>query len=38
MTIGNEKEIQINPWNDRIMEEEHKWLLEPNAKIWPEKE
>lgn len=38
ITIGNEKEIQINPWNDRIMEEEHKWLLEPNAKIWPEKE
>ena len=32
------RHLENNPWNDRIMEEDHKWLLEPNAKIWPEKE
>lgn len=26
-----------NPWTDRIDEEEHKWLLEKDVKIWPEK-
>ncbi|WP_396022850.1 5-deoxy-glucuronate isomerase [Bacillus cereus group sp. BfR-BA-01352] len=32
------RHLENNPWNDRIMEEDHKWLLEPNVKIWPEKE
>ena len=32
------RHLENNPWNDRIMEEDHKWLLEPKAKIWPEKE
>ncbi|MEH7657375.1 5-deoxyglucuronate isomerase, partial [Bacillus velezensis] len=32
------RHLENNPWNDRIIEEEHKWLLESNAKIWPEKE
>lgn len=32
------RHLHHNPWTDRIMEEEHKWLVEPNAKIWPEKE
>ena len=32
------RHLENNPWNDRIMEEDHKWLLEPNAKIWPAKE
>ncbi|BCA37219.1 hypothetical protein BwiPL1_56010 (plasmid) [Bacillus wiedmannii] len=27
------RHLENNPWNDRIMEEEHKWLLEQNAKI-----
>ncbi|CAM3885147.1 5-deoxy-glucuronate isomerase [Aeromicrobium ponti] len=31
------RHLDNNPWTDRIMEEEHKWLLEPDAKIWPEK-
>ncbi|MED3625375.1 5-deoxy-glucuronate isomerase [Neobacillus thermocopriae] len=31
------RHLDQNPWTDRIMEEEHKWLLEPDAKIWPEK-
>ncbi|MGM0777960.1 MAG: 5-deoxy-glucuronate isomerase [Bacillota bacterium] len=31
------RHLDGNPWTDRIMEEEHKWLLEPDAKIWPEK-
>ncbi|MEH7273661.1 5-deoxy-glucuronate isomerase [Neobacillus vireti] len=31
------RHLADNPWTERIMEEEHKWLLEPNAKIWPEK-
>ncbi|SFE93972.1 5-deoxyglucuronate isomerase [Bacillus sp. OV194] len=30
------RHLDQNPWTDRIMEEEHKWLLEPGAKIWPE--
>ncbi|MFH7820087.1 5-deoxy-glucuronate isomerase [Neobacillus thermocopriae] len=30
------RHLDQNPWTDRIMEEEHKWLLEPDAKIWPE--
>lgn len=29
------RHLDQNPWTERIMEEEHKWLLEPNAKIWP---
>lgn len=31
------RHLENNPWTERIMEEEHKWLLEPDAKIWPEK-
>ncbi|MDQ1000769.1 5-deoxy-glucuronate isomerase [Neobacillus niacini] len=31
------RHLDNNPWTDRIMEEEHKWLLESGAKIWPEK-
>jgi 5-deoxy-glucuronate isomerase len=31
------RHLENNPWTDRIMEKEHKWLLEPDAKIWPEK-
>jgi 5-deoxy-glucuronate isomerase len=31
------RHLENNPWTDRIMEEEHKWLLDPGAKIWPEK-
>jgi len=31
------RHLNNNPWTDRIMEEDHKWLLEANAKIWPEK-
>ena len=26
-----------NPWTERIDEEDHKWLLEKDVKIWPEK-
>lgn len=32
------RHLESNPWNDRIMEEDHKWLLESKAEIWPEKE
>jgi 5-deoxy-glucuronate isomerase len=31
------RHLENSPWTERIMEEEHKWLLEPDAKIWPEK-
>lgn len=31
------RHLDGNPWTDRIDEDEHKWLLDPNAKIWPEK-
>jgi len=31
------RHLDNNPWTDRIDEEEHKWLLDPNAKIWPNK-
>lgn len=31
------RHLENNPWTERIMEEEHKWLLEPDAKIWAEK-
>lgn len=31
------RHLKNNPWTDRVMEEEHKWLLEPDAKIWPKK-
>ncbi|CCQ97635.1 Myo-inositol catabolism protein IolB [[Clostridium] ultunense Esp] len=31
------RHLDENPWTDRIDEEEHKWLLDPNVKIWPEK-
>ncbi|MCM3707204.1 MULTISPECIES: 5-deoxy-glucuronate isomerase [Cytobacillus] len=31
------RHLNNNPWTDRIMEEEHKWLLESDAKIWPDK-
>lgn len=31
------RHIDNNPWTERIFEEEHKWMLEPDAKIWPSK-
>lgn len=31
------RHLENNPWTERIMEEDHKWLLEPDAKIWPTK-
>ncbi|MFP5113896.1 5-deoxy-glucuronate isomerase [Bacillaceae bacterium C204] len=31
------RHLENNPWTDRIMEEEHKWLLDLDVKIWPEK-
>lgn len=31
------RHLDENPWTERIMEKEHEWLLEPNAKIWPQK-
>lgn len=31
------RHLDNNPWTDRIDEEKHKWLLDPEAKIWPNK-
>jgi 5-deoxy-glucuronate isomerase len=31
------RHLENDPWTDRIMEKEHEWLLDSNAKIWPEK-
>jgi 5-deoxy-glucuronate isomerase len=31
------RHLNNNPWTNRVMEEEHKWLLEPDMKIWPQK-
>jgi len=31
------RHLDGNPWTDRIMEEEHKWLLDPKAEVWSEK-
>jgi 5-deoxy-glucuronate isomerase len=31
------RHLDNNPWIERVMEAEHKWLLKPDAKIWPEK-
>lgn len=31
------RHLDGDPWTDRIDEEEHKWLLDPDVKIWPEK-
>lgn len=31
------RHLKDNPFNDRIFVEEHKWLLDKNAKIWPER-
>ncbi|MDK2919452.1 MAG: 5-deoxy-glucuronate isomerase [Candidatus Petromonas sp.] len=31
------RHLDDNPWTDRIDEEAHKWLLDSNAKIWPDK-
>lgn len=31
------RHLDNNPWTDRIDEEKHKWLLDPKAKIWPNK-
>ncbi|OQM45247.1 5-deoxyglucuronate isomerase [Anoxybacillus sp. UARK-01] len=31
------RHLDHHPWTDRIIEEEHKWLLDPHAKIWPNK-
>lgn len=29
------RHLENNPWNDRVIEKEHEWLLDPEAKIWP---
>lgn len=31
------RHLDNNPWVDRVIEKEHEWLLEPDAKIWPKK-
>lgn len=31
------RHLENNPWTDRVMEKEHEWLLDQDAKIWPEK-
>jgi 5-deoxy-glucuronate isomerase len=31
------RNLENNPFNERIFVPEHKWLLDKNAKIWPEK-
>ncbi|OLN23897.1 5-deoxyglucuronate isomerase [Domibacillus antri] len=31
------RHLDGNPWTERIFEKEHEWLMEPDAKIWPEK-
>ncbi|MCY6369443.1 5-deoxy-glucuronate isomerase [Clostridium ganghwense] len=31
------RHLDNNPWTDRINLDEHKWLLDPDAKIWPDK-
>lgn len=31
------RHLENNPWTDRIDAEEHKWLLNPEIKIWPDK-
>lgn len=31
------RHLDGNPWTDRVNEEQHEWLLEPDVKIWPEK-
>lgn len=31
------RHLENNPWTDRINETCHEWLLDKNAKIWPEK-
>lgn len=31
------RHLDNNPWTDRIDAEEHKWLLNPEIKIWPDK-
>lgn len=31
------RHLENNPWTDRINEKCHEWLLDKNAKIWPEK-
>lgn len=31
------RHLDGNPWNDRIDDEDHTWLLDPEAKIWSEK-
>ncbi|MCY6354145.1 5-deoxy-glucuronate isomerase [Clostridium sp. ZS2-4] len=31
------RHLDNNPWIDRINAEEHKWLLDPEIKIWPDK-
>ncbi|MBE6091309.1 MAG: 5-deoxy-glucuronate isomerase [Clostridium beijerinckii] len=30
------RHLENNPWKDRIDVDEHKWLWDKNAKIWPE--
>jgi len=31
------RHMENNPWTERIFEEEHEWMLEEDAKIWPKK-
>lgn len=31
------RHLENNPWTKRIDDEAHTWLLDPNAKIWPNK-
>lgn len=30
------RHLENNPWTSRIDQEEHKWLLDPASRIWPE--
>lgn len=32
------RNFENNPWDQRVMEKEHEWLLDPNAEIWEPKE
>ena len=31
------RHLENNPWTDRVDEDQHKWLLEKEVKIWPDK-
>lgn len=30
------RHLDNNPWTERLFEDEHKWLLEKNCRVWPE--